>query len=78
MFMETLARERSMVSEQMKKSAARDSATMKMKEHEGSSSCDIRAERCERKTENDDRNNDRNKFKKVEMSMFNGEDPDSW
>ena len=28
--------------------------------------------------EDDKKNNDRNKFKKVEMPVFNGEDPDSW
>lgn len=29
------------------------------------------------KTENDDPNQDRNKFKKAEMSIFNGSDSDS-
>ena len=28
--------------------------------------------------EGQEKNNDRNKFKKVEMSAFNGEDPDGW
>ncbi|KAA0054137.1 Ty3/gypsy retrotransposon protein [Cucumis melo var. makuwa] len=34
--------------------------------------------RNERKAENDDTTADRRKFKKVEMSVFSGEDPDSW
>ena len=32
----------------------------------------------EKKGDGDGDNNDRNKFKKVEMSLFNGDDPDSW
>ena len=32
----------------------------------------------EEKKPNDEGNHDRNKFKKVEMPIFNGEDPDSW
>ena len=34
-------------------------------------------ERVEKKTEDASRS-DRNKFKKVEMPIFNGDDPDSW
>ncbi|KAA0064313.1 transposon Tf2-1 polyprotein isoform X1 [Cucumis melo var. makuwa] len=76
MFMETTVKERSMTSKRMTESAFRDSTLMKMKENEGSTSRDTRVERHEKRTESDD--SKRNKFKKVEMPIFNGEDLDSW
>ncbi|TYK19856.1 ty3-gypsy retrotransposon protein [Cucumis melo var. makuwa] len=36
------------------------------------------ADRNERKIDSDDGSHDRNKFKKIEMPVFTGEDPDSW
>ncbi|KAA0033062.1 histone-lysine N-methyltransferase ASHR1 isoform X3 [Cucumis melo var. makuwa] len=76
--METNAKERSMISERLTELALRDTSTTKVKENEASSSHNIRANRNEKKADNDDSTGDQNKFKKVEMSIFNGEDPDSW
>lgn len=47
-----------------------------MKEGEGSLSKDTEGERCEKIREYDEGNNKRNKFKKVEMAIFNGKDFD--
>ena len=46
-------------------------------EGEGSSSRESILKNKEKKT-NEDNNGNRNKFKKVEMPIFNGDDPDSW
>ena len=56
----------------------REPTTTKLKDIEASSSHDISADKFKKKTDNDDNNGDRNKFKKVEMPVFNDEDPDSW
>ncbi|KAA0043205.1 transposon Tf2-1 polyprotein isoform X1 [Cucumis melo var. makuwa] len=76
--METTAKERSEMSERMTESTIHDSTSKKMKETKGLSSKASESERRERKTESDNGNNERNKFKKVEMLIFNEEDPDSW
>ena len=84
MMMESKAKERSTMSEQLTASAARNSATAKGKENEATSSRVIETHRNlndirnEKKANNDENAGDRNKFKKVKMSLFNGEDPDSW
>ncbi|KAA0047482.1 histone-lysine N-methyltransferase ASHR1 isoform X3 [Cucumis melo var. makuwa] len=84
MFMESNAKERSMMSERLTESAVRDKSTTKGKKNEATSSCDIGADRNigegrnERKSDNDENAGDRNKFKKVKMPIFNGEDLDSW
>ncbi|KAA0064010.1 histone-lysine N-methyltransferase ASHR1 isoform X3 [Cucumis melo var. makuwa] len=68
----------------MTESAVCDSSTTKGKETEATSSREIGVDqnigenRNEKKSDNDDAAGDRNKFKKVEMPVFNGEDPDSW
>ncbi|KAA0061899.1 disease resistance protein [Cucumis melo var. makuwa] len=84
MMMESKAKERSTMSEQLTASAARNSATAKGKENEATSSRVIETHRNlndirnEKKANNDENAGDRNKFKKVKMYVFNGEDPDSW
>ena len=50
---------------------------MKAKVGEGTSDKGISDETPEGRTECEG-NTERHKFKKVEMSVFNGEDPDSW
>ncbi|KAL4035837.1 hypothetical protein IC575_004544 [Cucumis melo] len=65
-------------------SVTHESVSTKGKEKEASTSKSADIEgiaengRNERKTENDDTTTDRSKFKKVEMPVFSGEDPDSW
>ena len=84
MLMESTAEERSMMSERLTKSTIRDSATAKGKENEATSSRVIETDRNigdsqnEKKTDNNENATNRNKFKKVEMHVFNGEDPNSW
>ncbi|KAA0066934.1 histone-lysine N-methyltransferase ASHR1 isoform X1 [Cucumis melo var. makuwa] len=51
---------------------------MKSKENEASSSQNIEENRAEKKSDSDDNSADRSKFKKVEMAVFIGEDPDFW
>ncbi|KAA0043238.1 transposon Tf2-1 polyprotein isoform X1 [Cucumis melo var. makuwa] len=82
--METSARERSAMSERIMKSAARDYEKAKGKENEATSSKftdsdrNFENDRNERKNDANESYNNRNKFKKVKMSVFTGEDPDSW
>ncbi|TYK06185.1 histone-lysine N-methyltransferase ASHR1 isoform X3 [Cucumis melo var. makuwa] len=83
LLLELNAKERSMMSERLTESTICDSSTTKGKESEATSK-DIRADRNikegrnEKKSKNDENVGDRNKFKKVEMPIFNGEDHDSW
>ncbi|KAA0054635.1 reverse transcriptase [Cucumis melo var. makuwa] len=71
------------MSERLSESAVHDSAMVKGKESEATSSKvaetdrNIGDVRNKKKADNDENAGDRNKFK-VEMPMFNGEDPDSW
>ncbi|KAA0033837.1 Ty3/gypsy retrotransposon protein [Cucumis melo var. makuwa] len=82
--METSAKERSAVSDQLTESVVRESKKSRGKENEASSSKAMESDRNFRNDQNDKRNEsnesygDRNKFKKVEMPVFTGEDPDSW
>ena len=84
MIMETMAKDRSAVSDRTTKSFARDSVMIKGKENEATSSKSAVSNRNdgngrnERKTEIEEVAPDRNKFKKVEMPVFAGEDPNSW
>ncbi|KAA0059479.1 hypothetical protein IC582_002784 [Cucumis melo] len=81
---ETSSRERSTMSGQVTESAAKESEKAKGKESEASSSKatdsdrNFRVNRNERRNDGDDDFHDRNKFKKIEMPVFTGEDPDSW
>ncbi|KAA0049858.1 transposon Tf2-1 polyprotein isoform X1 [Cucumis melo var. makuwa] len=84
MIMETMAKDRSAVSDRTTKSFVRDSVMIKGKENEATSSKSAVSDRNdgdsrnERKTEIEEVAPDRNKFKKVEMLVFAGEDPNSW
>ncbi|TYK09696.1 Ty3/gypsy retrotransposon protein [Cucumis melo var. makuwa] len=82
--METSSRERSSMSGQVMESVAKDTEKAKGKENEATSNKMAESDRNfgfdrnERKTDSDDGFHDRNKFKKIEMLVFTGEDPDSW
>ncbi|TYK29287.1 transposon Tf2-1 polyprotein isoform X1 [Cucumis melo var. makuwa] len=78
MFMETTAKERSMMCARLSESMMRELSTTNMKENKPSSSCEIGSEKVKKKADIEDNNGDRNKFKKVEMPFFNGEDPNLW
>ena len=65
------------MSEKMIKSSVCETLMTKTRVEE-SSGKDDRDETWEEKLEKEDGNTERNKFKKVEMLVFNGEDPDSW
>ncbi|KAL0545306.1 hypothetical protein IC582_015184 [Cucumis melo] len=84
MIMETIAKDRTTTSERNEKPNAHMSVTNKGKEKEANSSKSAVSgrgnsdERNEGKTETEEAAADRNKFKKVEMPVFAGEDPDSW
>ncbi|TYJ98848.1 transposon Tf2-1 polyprotein isoform X1 [Cucumis melo var. makuwa] len=81
---ETNSRERSTMSRQETESAAKEFEKMKGKEGDASSSKandsdrNFGADRNDRRGDGDDGLPDRNKFKKIEMPIFTGEDPDSW
>ncbi|TYK14455.1 transposon Tf2-1 polyprotein isoform X1 [Cucumis melo var. makuwa] len=76
-YMEANTKEQSLFSERMIESNMRETSAMKSKENEVTSSHDIGETSAERKTETDEILGDRNKFKKVEMLVFTGDDPDS-
>ncbi|KAA0066183.1 Ty3/gypsy retrotransposon protein [Cucumis melo var. makuwa] len=84
MIMETMAKDRSAVSDRTTESFARDSVTIKGKVNEATSSKSAVSDRNdgdgrnERKTEIEEVASDRKKFKKVEMPVFAGEDSDLW
>ncbi|KAA0054528.1 peroxidase 64 [Cucumis melo var. makuwa] len=82
--METSSRERSAMSGQVTESVAKETEKAKGKENKVTSSKMAESDRNfgfdrnERKMDSDDGFHDRNKFKKIEMPVFTGEDPDSW
>ncbi|KAL0560774.1 hypothetical protein IC582_001187 [Cucumis melo] len=76
-YMEMNAKERSMAGERMNESDTQNSPTVKSKNDKASSSRDVE-EINTKKNEPDENSNDRSKFKKVEMPVFTGEDPESW
>ncbi|KAA0047644.1 Ty3/gypsy retrotransposon protein [Cucumis melo var. makuwa] len=84
MIMETIAKDRTTTSERNEEPNAHMSVTNKGKEKEANSSKSAVSgrsnsdDRNEGKTEIEEAAADRNKFKKVEMPVFAGEDPDSW
>ncbi|TYK06549.1 transposon Tf2-1 polyprotein isoform X1 [Cucumis melo var. makuwa] len=84
MIMETIAKDRTTTSERNEEPNAHMSVTNKGKEKEANSSKSTVSgrsnsdDRNEGKTETEEAAADRNKFKKVEMPVFAGEDPDSW
>ncbi|KAL0540685.1 hypothetical protein IC582_020695 [Cucumis melo] len=81
---ETSSKERSMMSGQATEPTVKEFEKAKGKESDASSSRMIesdrnfRADGSERRNDSDDSFPDRNKFKKIEMPIFTGEDPDSW
>ncbi|KAL4037585.1 hypothetical protein IC575_001182 [Cucumis melo] len=81
---ETSSKERSMMSGQATEPAVKDFEKAKGKESDASSSRmnesdrNHRNEGGERRIDCDEGYSDRNKFKKIEMPVFTGEDPDSW
>ncbi|KAL0533794.1 hypothetical protein IC582_028065 [Cucumis melo] len=81
---ETSSRERSTMSGQVTESTAKESEKVKGKESDASSSRaadsdrNFGADRNDRRIDSDDNFHDQNKFKKIEMPVFTGEDPDSW
>ncbi|TYK19603.1 transposon Tf2-1 polyprotein isoform X1 [Cucumis melo var. makuwa] len=77
-FMETVANERSMMSERSSESMARESQATSPKENKPSTNRETGSEKADKKSNTEDNNGDRNKFKKVEMLVFNDEDPDLW
>ncbi|TYK16425.1 histone-lysine N-methyltransferase ASHR1 isoform X3 [Cucumis melo var. makuwa] len=76
--METTEKERSMMSERLSESMSRESLATSTKENKPFISRKIDSEKADKKFDTEDNNGDQNKFKKVEMPVFNGEDPDSW
>ncbi|KAA0050169.1 Ty3/gypsy retrotransposon protein [Cucumis melo var. makuwa] len=81
---ETSSKERSMMSGQVTEPAVKEFEKAKGKESDASSSRmnesdrNFRTDGGERRNDSDDGFSDRNKFKKIEMPVFTGEDPDSW
>ncbi|KAA0046073.1 Transposon Ty3-G Gag-Pol polyprotein [Cucumis melo var. makuwa] len=81
---ETSSKERSMMSGQATEPAGKEFEKAKGKESDASSSRmneserNFRTDGGERRNDSDDGFSDRNKFKKIEMPVFTGEDPDSW
>ncbi|KAA0062917.1 histone-lysine N-methyltransferase ASHR1 isoform X3 [Cucumis melo var. makuwa] len=76
--MEMTEKERSMMSERLSESMSRESLATSTKENKPFISRKIDSEKADKKFDTEDNNGDQNKFKKVEMPVFNGEDPDSW
>ena len=77
-FMERMAKERVLASGKQIDSSAQETWTGKSAEGESSARKETKNDTMEKKGDGDGDNNDRNKFNKVEMSVFNGDDPDSW
>ncbi|KAL0533232.1 hypothetical protein IC582_030448 [Cucumis melo] len=81
---ETNTLERSTMSGIVTEAAAKEFEKAKGKEGDASSSRMTEADRSfridgnERRSDGDESFQDRNKFKKIEMPVFTGEDPDSW
>ena len=67
-----------MISDRLTESTLRESSTMKSKENKVTSSQQIGENRAEKKADSDENSGNQSKFKKVEMPVFIGEDPDSW
>ncbi|XP_031745972.1 uncharacterized protein LOC116406393 [Cucumis sativus] len=76
--MDSIAKERTTTSEKLADYGAQETGGRKSNEGESSTSRRGENETKERRTEDEEGANERDKFKKVEMPVFNGEDPDSW
>ena len=66
------------MSEKMAESNVRETMTMKTRVGGGSTSKENGIEAKEENIEGNDKSSERNKFKKVEMPIFKGEDPEYW
>ena len=66
------------MSERLSESMVRKSPTRSAKENERSTNRKIGSKKADKKSDTEDNNGDRNKFKKIEMPIFNNEDIDSW
>ena len=75
--MESTAQDRSTMSEKLSKLTMGNSPAKNVDESEGSSKRENETKKDDKKVDGEN-NNDRNKFKKVEMPIFNRDDPDSW
>ncbi|TYK05713.1 RNA-directed DNA polymerase-like protein [Cucumis melo var. makuwa] len=78
LMMESIAKDRTEGSDRTTESVARESAIAKGKESEATSSKLTDSDQNEKKTEIKESSVDQSKFKKVEMPVFVGDDPDSW
>ena len=76
-FMESAALERSMMNERLTEISMRGTPVKNNDDGEGTSIRENEPKQEEIKS-SEDANSDRNKFKKVEMPIFNGDDLDSW
>ena len=77
-FMETVAKERLLANGKGSESPVQTTSTMKSVEGESSGSKETRNDMSKKKVDDEGENNDQSKFKRVEMPVFNGDDPDSW
>ena len=73
-----MAKERVLASGKGIESPVQTTITMKSVEGESSMSKETKNDTPEKKGDSEGENNDRSKFKKVEMPVFNCDDPDSW
>ena len=75
--MESAAQDRSTMSEKLLELTMCNSSAKEVSECEGSSKRETETKKVEKKTD-DESGSERNKLKKVEMPIFNGDDPDNW
>lgn len=75
MFMESITREHIVMSEKMAESSVRETVSTITNKKEGSIEKDHEHETKDGKIEGEDGANEHNKFKKVEMPVFNTENP---
>ena len=78
MFMESIMKERTTMSEKMAEPSVRETISMIANRREGPTNKGHENKTKDGKVEGEDGTNERNRFKKVEMPVFNGEDPYSW
>ena len=75
--MESAAQDRTTMNEKLTELLMRNYPAKSTNKDEGSSRREDEVKKSEKKTV-EENNNDRHKFKKVEMPIFNGDNPDSW
>ena len=77
-FMETMAKERVLASGKGLDSSEQETWTGKTVEGESSANRETKKGTAEKKEDGEEDGNDRDRFKRVEMPVFDGDDPDSW